>query len=136
MNVQCPRDLLIAFGLKNPRTGEEIVYNPPGFDYKGELEAVIAEASQLAYACKEKSTRNAMKGRWKCETVADLDLQYHAKFVKITVVAQYHLEMFTAGQTVAKDNHDYCVNNEVRVLQKALQRVRDVEMPTRAGEWP
>ena len=44
MITKCPAPLLKKEGLMDPETGEEIVYNPPGFNYNDELEASVIEA--------------------------------------------------------------------------------------------
>ena len=136
MITKCPAPLLKKEGLMDPKTGEEIVYNPPGFNYNDELEAIVIEATALAAACKDQKTKQEMKERWNCSTFGDLDHQYWAKFCTIAKEALLHKEKFQQGQTAEYGKHDYCVNNEVRVLQIALERVRDTSMPMRATEWP
>ena len=56
MITKCPRCLLVNLKVMDPETDEEIVHDPPGFDYYGELEAIADEASQLADACTNAAT--------------------------------------------------------------------------------
>ena len=133
MITKCPAELLIKLGLKNRETGDEIVYNPSGFDYHAELEAITLEAASLLSACKDPATRKEMKKRWGCSTMKELDHQYTSVFARIVEEATHHHD-FQAGEIAEVDGKDYTVNNEVRVLQEALSRVRDV--PLNKREWP
>ena len=133
MITKCPRWVLVNLQVMDPETGEEIVHNPPGFDYYGELEAIADEASQLADACTDAETRQEMKNRWGCHTVKELDHQYTSQFKLIAADAVLH-QGFQPGTTASADNQDYTVNNEVPVLKRALAIVRDTPLSKRT--WP